>query len=72
MCIRDRETAFEQSQESKEKERIAEKRAIARRAYEEIRDNETMILDAGTTTQELAKRIRTGSKSCLLYTSRCV
>lgn len=61
-AVKVKETAFEQSQESKEKERIAEKRAIARRAYEEIRDNETMILDAGTTTQELAKRIRAGSK----------
>ncbi len=60
-----KETAFERSQEAKEKERIAEKRAIARRAYEELHNNETMILDAGTTTQELAKLICSGSKKNL-------
>lgn len=64
-AVKVKETAFEESQESKAKERIAEKRAIAKRAYEEIKDKETMILDAGTTTQELAKLIRTGTKTNL-------
>lgn len=64
-AVKVKETAFEQSQETKEKERLSEKRAIAERAYQEIRDNETMILDAGTTTQELAKLIRVGTKNNL-------
>lgn len=64
-AVKVKETAFEQSQETKEKERINEKKAIARRAYEDIRDNESLILDAGTTTQELARLICSGNRKNL-------
>lgn len=64
-AVKVKEAAFEQTQETKEKERILEKQGIARRAYQEINNNETMILDAGTTTQELAKIIRSGNKTNL-------
>ncbi|MDD3337374.1 MAG: DeoR/GlpR family DNA-binding transcription regulator [Lachnospiraceae bacterium] len=64
-AVKVKETAFEQSQKSKENESVKEKKLIAERAYEEIKDNETMILDAGTTTQELAKKIKSGPKTNL-------
>lgn len=64
-AVKVKETAFEQSQATKEKERILEKKEIARRAYDEIKEHETIILDAGTTVQELAKLIRNGEKSHL-------
>lgn len=61
-AIRLKDTAFEQTQELKAKEKLEEKREIAKYAYSEIQDNETIIIDAGTTTQELAKLIRMGNK----------
>ena len=65
-AVKIKETAFEQIQTIKEKERIAQKRAIARRAYEEIKDKETIILDAGSTNHELAKLIKKGERSDLV------
>jgi len=65
-AVKFRETAFEQNQASKENKQILEKQAIAAYVYEnEIKDNETIILDAGTTTQELAKLIRRGERKNL-------
>ncbi|GET31312.1 DeoR family transcriptional regulator [Prolixibacter bellariivorans] len=48
-------------------ERIAEKAAIARKALELINDGDTIILDSGSTTTEIAKLI-TGFKSLTVIT----
>lgn len=46
----------------KEKKNIMEKKAIAKAAYDLIGNDETVFLDAGSTTMELGKLIRNGSK----------
>ncbi len=43
-------------------EHIEEKRCISRRAYEEIRDDDTLILDASSTVDELVKLIAAGDR----------
>lgn len=48
--------------QSKERTNVRKKRDIARKAYELIADYDTVFLDAGTTTLELARLIRNGSK----------
>ena len=50
MCIRDRPNAYQ-----KEVENVAEKKAIARRAFAHIEKGDSIALDTGTTTFELAK-----------------
>lgn len=49
---------FEPSSREKEVERLDEKRAAARAAAELVADGDTIILDTGTTTLELARLIR--------------
>lgn len=68
-AVKLKETAFEQNQTDKGKERIQEKHRIAKLAYQEIHDSETIILDAGTTTQELAKIIKKGEKKLTVITN---
>lgn len=68
-AVKLKETTYEQNQTDKGKERIYEKRKIAQRAYQEINDLETIILDAGTTTQELAKIIRQEDKKLTVVTN---
>lgn len=50
------------AEHEKEKKNITEKKAIAKAAYELIEDDETVFLDAGSTTMELGKLIRNGNK----------
>lgn len=45
--------------------RVAEKQAIAKVAYEYIADGDALLMDASTTTRELAHLIRDGSKKNL-------
>lgn len=47
---------------TKERTNVNKKKAIARKAFELIEDNETIFLDAGSTTLELGKKIRNGDK----------
>lgn len=49
-------------EKEKEKKNIAEKKAIAKRAYEFIQDSDTVFIDAGSTTLELVKEIKNGNK----------
>ena len=56
---------YEPNAYQKEIEHVNEKKAIAKRAAQYVHEGDTIALDTGTTTFELAKL-------CLLYTSRCV
>jgi DeoR/GlpR family transcriptional regulator of sugar metabolism len=49
-----------------------EKQAIAARAYNLIEDRETVYLDAGTTTLELARLIKTGPKRNLTLVTNAI
>lgn len=51
----------EHDQKSKERTNTAQKRAIARAAYTLINPQDTVFLDAGSTTLELMRQIRDGS-----------
>jgi DeoR/GlpR family transcriptional regulator of sugar metabolism len=49
-----------------------EKQAIAARAYDLIEDQETIYLDAGTTTLELARLIKKGAKRNLVLVTNAI
>lgn len=49
--------------------KVEEKKAIARAAYEFITDNDAVLLDASTTTRELAYLIRDGHKRMTVVTT---
>ena len=49
--------SFEQISSQRSTERLAEKQAIARAAETFVEDGDTILLDTGTTTLELARRI---------------
>jgi DeoR/GlpR family transcriptional regulator of sugar metabolism len=51
---------------------VQEKRAIAKKAYTFIRDHETVYLDAGTTTLELVRCIRSGPKRNLVVVTNAI
>ena len=51
-------TRYEPSQAEKVQEAYPQKRAIAERAAQEIKDGETVMLYGGSTTQELARRLK--------------
>jgi len=55
-------SVHEFSHSEKEKRRYEEKCAIARLCYEDIQDEESVFLDSGTTTMQLAKLIAAGDK----------
>lgn len=55
-------TVHEFEEKEKERRNRAEKRAIAGRAYEYIRDSDSVFIDAGSTTLELVRRIKKGGK----------
>lgn len=61
-------TLFEPSHEDRRVMRRAEKQAIARAAAEMVQDGETVLLDAGTTTLELAVQLR-GRRSLTVVTN---
>ncbi len=48
---------FEESFYQKETQYPAQKRAIAKKAFELLNENDSIVLDAGTTTRELARLI---------------
>lgn len=50
-------TLYEPAYAHREVLRLPEKRAIARAAAAMVRDGETVLLDAGTTTQEIARQL---------------
>lgn len=54
----DNKTNYEPSFQDKKDERIEQKKKIAETASEFIQDGDTIIMDSGTTTLELAKRIK--------------
>lgn len=51
---------------------LAEKKAIAQLAYDCIEDGDSIYLDAGTTTFELAKLIKSGNKRNLLVATHAL
>ncbi|GGE22574.1 DeoR family transcriptional regulator [Aureimonas endophytica] len=59
------EEAFEQ----RERENLAEKRAIAEAAFERIRPGSALFLDAGTTVLQLARRIRLEPMPLAIFTN---
>lgn len=61
----DSKTSVESTLEELQHLRTTEKRAIARRAYELVNDGEALLLDASTTTRELAYLLREGDKKNL-------
>lgn len=50
-------THYEQTQDQKAKENVAEKKAIAAIAFKEIKDGETILFNGGTTSEELIRLI---------------
>lgn len=56
-AVRIENTSFEASMDEKELENIEEKIEIGERAASFISNNDTVILDAGTTTLQIAKKI---------------
>ena len=61
--------AIESSLDELQLIKVEEKKAIARAAYEFIADNEAVLLDASTTTRELALLIRDGHKRLTVVTT---
>lgn len=56
------EPIIEVEEREKEKANIKEKKLIANAAYQLIHDSDTVFLDAGSTTLEIAKLIKAGAK----------
>lgn len=56
----------------KEKTNTSEKQIIARKAYELIEEEDTIFLDAGSTTLELARQIREGRKRRITVVTNAV
>ncbi len=55
-ALRDQRVSFDHNLREKSKKHLIEKQKIAKKAREFINDGDTIILDSGTTTQEIAKR----------------
>lgn len=55
-------TVHEFEEKEKERRNRAEKAAIAKRAYDYIRESDSVFIDAGSTTLELVRMIKKGSK----------
>lgn len=62
----------ESDEREKERQNIPEKKAIAKLAYGLIEDSDTVYLDAGSTTLELVKLIRNGSKRNLIVVTNAL
>jgi DeoR/GlpR family transcriptional regulator of sugar metabolism len=58
--------AFESNQSEKEKQNILEKTAIANIAYERIQNGDSILFDAGSTTLQLAKKIKSNPAKKIL------
>lgn len=59
-------------QKEKENKNTKEKKSIAQAAYEHIKDGESILLDAGSTTDELAQLIKTGKKRNLIVATNAI
>lgn len=59
-------------EKEKEKKNIKEKQAIARIAYDYINDGDTVFLDAGSTTLELVRLIKNGSKRNIVVVTNAI
>ncbi|HBE78780.1 MAG TPA: DeoR family transcriptional regulator [Firmicutes bacterium] len=59
-------------EKEKEKTNTAEKKAIAKAAYEIIKDGETVFIDAGSTTLELTRLIKNGSKRNIVLVTNAI
>jgi len=55
-ALKDQRVSFDYNLREKSKKHLIEKLKIAKKAREFINDGDTIILDSGTTTQEIAKR----------------
>jgi DeoR family transcriptional regulator of aga operon len=55
-ALRDQRVNIDHNLQDKFKRHLVEKQRIAKKAREHINDGDTIILDSGTTTQEIAKR----------------
>jgi DeoR family transcriptional regulator of aga operon len=55
-ALRDQKVSIDQNLRDKSKKHLTEKQKIAKKARELINPGDTIILDSGTTTQEIAKR----------------
>lgn len=62
----------EYSHVEKEKLHLEEKKAIARFCYGEISDGESVFLDSGTTTIQLARLIASGAKRHILIVTNAL
>lgn len=60
------------SHKEKQMKNLNEKKSIARAAYECINDHDAVFLDCGTTTTELARVIKNGSKRNILVGTNAV
>jgi DeoR family transcriptional regulator of aga operon len=56
-ALKDQRVSFDYNLREKSKKHLIEKLKIAKKAREFIDDGDTIILDSGTTTQEIAKRL---------------
>ena len=55
-ALRDQRVTIDHNLKDKSKKHLIEKQKIAKKAREFIKDGDSIILDSGTTTQEIAKR----------------
>jgi len=55
--IKQRKVAFEYGLTEKQKQNLAKKKRIGAKAIELIQENDTIILDSGTTTMEIARNL---------------
>ncbi len=68
-AVRITNAAHELAYEDKENKNLMEKRAIARVAYDLIKDGETIYIDCGTTSFELVKLVIAGNKHLIVCTN---
>ena len=68
-AVRITNAAHELAYEDKENKNLMEKRAIAKAAYDLIRDGETIYIDCGTTSFELVKLVIAGNKRLIVCTN---
>jgi len=55
-ALRDQKVSIDQNLSDKSKKHLIQKQKVAQKARDFINDGDTIILDSGTTTQEIAKR----------------
>ena len=71
-AVRAARTTAELPYQVRESKNMQEKMAIAKAAYDMINDDDSVYLDSGTTTYELAKLIRNGPKRGILVATNAL